>query len=591
MGRARVAWGLVTVVTISAIALGLLRMGSGGLDASFPAGLSAADRGDPIANDARGYALESLDLALKDPMARLEEAFEARSVERVGSLLTDDFVGSGYDGLVEVVGDSARLDSGASSSRPSGREDFLRELQWYFDRFDYIYESFFKVKHYSDGKVFTRLADVKIKQDLRGRRADGAIHQEFVYWKATLVKQNEQWKIARATIVERHQSAAPHTMFTEVTAASGLSISEPPDRAVTGLGNINPIDRRSGTNFDYGGVCLVDVDVDGDLDAFMTNAFGKFSLFLNDGEGRFRDEAESRGITGEGGARGAVFGDVDNDGDPDLFVCRGPFHHPAYPQATNLFYENTGGGHFREATERAGLELVGASMSAVFLDYDRDGFLDLYVANYGDGNNAEGESHPFLATNGIRNKLYRNRGDGTFEDVSMSSGIGRTTYWSYAVAVVDWNLDRYPDIYVANDFGPNEFWVNGGDGTFRDEATRRGIEDIGNGMGASFCDYDDDGDWDLYVVNMQSSTGRRVLSAAKDVLTNPDDFQYLWKLTLGNTFFENDGVGGFDEKAPELGIADCGWAWNADFADFDADGDQDLLVMNGYFSGPEKKDC
>lgn len=554
---------------------------------------ASAPVGEPISNSSRDYGIESLDLELKDLSAELEEAFESKNLDRIRPLLTEDFRGSTFDGIAALAGadEIVEIDGGESERWTDGSDEFLASLQAYFDHFDVIYDAFFKVKHYYDGEVFTRRAIVKIKLDLRAMRKDDGTHQEFVYWKCALARPADRWLIQRAFIISRHQIAAPKALFSDVTGASGLTMVEPADRAVTGLGNISSIDRRHGTNYDYGGVSVYDVDGDEDLDIFMPNAYGPAALFINRGDGTFEDEAQKRGIVCDGGARGAVFGDIDNDGDADLFVCRGPFHHPDVPARSNLFFENLGGGKFRDATAKAGLELTGASMTAVFLDYDRDSYLDLYVANYGDGKDESGDAHPFLATNGLRNRLYRNRGDGTFEDVSVAARVHNDTYWSYAVAVVDWNKDRYPDLYVANDFGPNNFLVNRGDGTFEDRASALGIEDIGNGMGASFADYNDDGVWDLYVVNMQSSTGRRVLSAAADVLTNKEDFQYLWKLTLGNSLFEGRRDGGFDSRGIELGVADCGWAWNGDFTDFDADGDLDLLVMNGYFSGAEKKDC
>jgi hypothetical protein len=114
--------------------------------------------------------------------------------------------------------------------------------------------------------------------------------------------------------------------------------------------------------------------------------------------------------------------------------------------------------------------------------------------------------------------------------------------------------------------------------------------DVGNGMGSTFVDRNRDGDWDLYVTNMQSGTGQRVLSVMKP-LVDETTFRNLWKLTLGNTFFQSDGEGGFDSISKELGIADCQWSWNGDFADFDADADLDLYVVNGYYSGVQAKDC
>ncbi len=400
-----------------------------------------------------------------------------------------------------------------------------------------------------------------------------------------LAKTDGEWKVQRADVVERHQVASNRPLFKEVTAASGLFLKEPPNRAIHGVDNIYR-NERDFSNYDYGGIAVYDVDQDGDHDILMPSAYGPCSLFINKGDGTYVDEARERGLDDEGGMRGAVFGDVDNDGDPDLYVCRSIFHHPDVYHKSGLFYENVGGGRFEEKTAKSGLLKLTPAMTASFLDYDLDGDLDLFVASYGIG----AINHQFRADNGTPCLLYRNRGDGTFEDVSDAAGIGRETFWSYALAVVDWNKDRYPDIYVANDYGPNQFYVNQGDGTFVDEAQKLGIVDVGNGMGASFVDRNRDGEWDLLVTNMQSGTGQRVLSVMED-LVSPEVFRNLWKLTLGNTFFQSDGEGGLEEVASAIGIANCQWAWDGDFADFDADADLDLLVVNGYYSGTQAKDC
>jgi hypothetical protein len=548
--------------------------------------------GEPVTNDNLQFALEALDLDLKDALAQVEKAFEREDARAVAECLTDTFRGSCFESVAPATGPVVEIESGESRLWTDGREAFAEALARFFDSFEDVYESFFKVAAYAEGEVFSRRLNAKVKQDLRGTRKDGSVHQEFVYWKCSFQKIDDSWKLDRAFILSRHQLVAPAPLFTEVTTAAGLSLSEPPELTLAGLGNIYVSDQTENfTNYDYGGVCLYDVDGDGDLDVFMANAYGPCALFMNQGDGSFADEAAERGIRTTGGSRGAVFGDADNDGDPDLFICRAPFHHPSIPLGSNLFFENLGGGRFVERTAAAGLTHVGASMTAVFLDYDRDGDLDLFVANYGTGKNRHArEHHPYNATDGAANLLYRNDGGLRFTDVSAESGIGRENHWSYAVSVCDWNKDGYPDVFVANDFGPDVFYLNQGDGTFREAARELGVDDIGNGMGSAFVDWDGDGDWDLYVTNMQSNTGQRVLAAASPLL-DPVEKERLWKLTLGNSFFEWDAQGKFQPRAVELGVANCGWAWHGDFADFDADGDSDLLVANGYFTGIREKDC
>jgi len=553
------------------------------------------DPGEPIQASFEDYSIELLDLDLKDVLARLEEAFEARDADACTALVTAGFRGSSFDGLVSLgETGTAHLRAGSPSERyVDGKEELQAALADYFAGFEQIHESHFKLKEYQRGRVFARRADARLAQDLRGRRADGAVHQEHASWRVSFARTEAGWLVDRLFLVAREQESARAPLFTEVTTAAGLLVEEPPELTINGVGNLNAVLDR--TQYDYGGLALTDVDGDGFLDVFLPDAYGPSRLFVGRGDGTFSEEAAERGIRTAGRSRGAVFGDVDNDGDPDLFVACGPFHHVSLPDTGNQFFENLGGGRFRETTEEVGLSRPsdrGAAMTPVFLDYDVDGDLDLFVANYGGPSNyARSAHHPFDAKHGDANLLYRNEGDGTFVDVSGPSGMAAETRFSYAVAVCDWNLDGLPDVYVANDFGPNQLYVNVGDGTFEDRAAALGVEDVGNGMGAAFADADNDGTWDLYVTNMQSTTGQRVLATATGK-TSRADMDLLWKLTVGNTLYQGIAGPGFaPSSAIEVGVANCGWAWHGDFVDVDADADQDLFVVNGYFTGVEAKDC
>ena len=551
-----------------------------------------SSRGDRIEESFTDYSLELLDLDLKDLLSELEDSFEARDGGACAALLTEGFRGSCLEGIATVPepGASSTSSEGPSEHYTDGPAEFREALENYFARLDELYESHFKVAEYLEGRSFTRRVDVRLSQDLRARRVGGAVHQEHLLWKVSFQKTDIGWRIDRAFLMEREQESARAALFTEVTTAAGLFVEEPPELTINGVGNLNMIADR--TQFDYGGVAVYDIDGDGLLDIFLPNAYGPSQLFVNRGDGTFAEEAEERGLRTLGRSRGAVFGDVDNDGDADLFLCAGPFHHLAVPDTGNQFFENLGEGRFRDATREAGLGHHGAGMTPVLLDHDLDGDLDLFVANYGGPENyTRAEHHPFDARHGDSNLLYENQGDGTFVDVSRASGMAGETRFSYAVTVCDWNHDRWPDVYVANDFGPNQLYVNRGDGTFADQAVALGVEDVGNGMGAAFADIDNDGAWDLYVTNMQSSTGQRVVGTATG-RASEEDLGWLWKLTVGNTLFGGLSGKGFSaSRAIELGIANCGWAWHGDFADIDADGDQDLFVVNGYFTGIEAKDC
>lgn len=605
---APILW-IAMIASIAWLPMGCSSRGSDDLEDRFRT--DPAGRGAALSHDGP-FSLESIDLDLKDLMAALEQGFEAMDIALVREQLTTTFRGStpGPNGaglLVAIASDPTSgsqvttASSGVSRHWSDDSESFGRALAGYFAGFDYVYEAFFKVKQYVDDELFRNRISAKVKLDLRARRKDGGIHQEFLVWKCSFVRRDAGWKIDRMFLLSREQMSAARPMFTEITSAAGLAITEPPELSIPGVGNVGFGSEPGLQNriYDYGGICLYDVDGDDDLDVFMPNAFGGAALFLNDG-GKFVEDGARHGLRGAAngsdiGSRGAVFGDVDNDGDPDLYVCRAPFHHPGMKPGTNAFYHNKGDAMFELATESSGLGCDAPSMSAVFLDYDLDGDLDLYVANYGPRRN-DVPHHPFNSDNGFANVLFRNEGDRKFIDVTAEAGLAGDTYWSFAVSACDQNKDRYPDLYVANDFGPNQFYRNNGDGTFSDIAEECGIVDIGNGMGVAFVDSNNDLIWDIYVSNMQSGTGRRVLESAA-TRTDARTYDALWKLTLGNSHFEGqataDGKAAhrFQGRAADLGTADCGWAWHADFNDFDADGDRDLLVMNGYFTGEEKKDC
>ena len=305
---------------------------------------------------------------------------------------------------------------------------------------------------------------------------------------------------------------------------------------------------------DHNGVSVADYDMDGDLDIYMV-AHRKYSefvpktwnkLFRNEGDGTFSDATEAAGVQGKatefekremGSKFSAVWGDYDNDGDPDLFLTSiGP----------EILYRNEGDGTFSDVTEQAGLMHSDAESTsgATWWDYDRDGDLDLYVTVWG---------NPIVADSLTKNRMYENRGDGTFEDVSISSGLADTGK-TWASIPIDANNDGLIDLYVVNDYGANKFYLNKGDKSFEEATAAYGLEDEGEGMGVTIGDYNNDGFFDIYVTNT--------------------DF---------NPLFLNTGEGGFTDEAEARGVQSAGWAWGTEFFDCDHDGDVDLYVANGFF--------
>jgi enediyne biosynthesis protein E4 len=270
-----------------------------------------------------------------------------------------------------------------------------------------------------------------------------------------------------------------------------------------------------------GGAALFDMDGDGDLDAYLVQsgdlagdpaARSPNRLYENDGTGHFRDVTEGSGAGDRGYGNGVACGDFDNDGRTDLYVTNlGP----------NVLLHNLGGGRFEDVTARAGVGDAGWGTSAAFFDMDGDGDLDLFVCNYlVYGPTIEktclnpilgGEDYcsPNEYAAPAADVLYRNEGDGTFTDVSQGSGIAAAKGNGLGVVCGDFDGDGRTDLFVANDGMPDRLWLNRPDGTFADEALPRGcaFDSEGRasaGMGVAAADFDQDGDLDLLVCNLRN---------------------------------------------------------------------------------------
>ncbi len=336
------------------------------------------------------------------------------------------------------------------------------------------------------------------------------------------------------------------------------------------------------------GCALLDYDGDGDLDAYLVQGGllgpGKSvedallpppagplrdRLYRNDlvrapdgvPRARFTDVTGESRIDARGYGMGVATGDYDGDGDVDLYLTN---------YGANQLWRNEGDGTFTEVGAAAGVDDATWSVSAAFVDYDRDGRLDLYVGNYVDFRFANHKAcyskvrdycSP-SAYNPVPDRLYRNRGDGRFEDVSATAGVAADRGNALGVVTVDLDRDGWPDIYVANDGTPNLCWINRGDGRFANTALLAGcaLNEAGQaeaGMGVDAGDFDGDGDDDLFVTHLSGET---------------------------NTLYLNDGRGTFEDRTivsglgpPSRAFTGFGTAW----FDYDNDGWLDLLVVNG----------
>lgn len=323
------------------------------------------------------------------------------------------------------------------------------------------------------------------------------------------------------------------------------------------------------------GAAFLDYDGDGDQDIFLVNGSSlptpnpaqdpNSKLFQNKGDGSFADVTDQSGIDLRGFfGMGVAAGDYDNDGDPDLYVT-------GYLRSVLL--ANNGDGTFSDRTEMAKVQNQGHwATSAGFFDYDRDGLLDLFVCNYvrfDTGRNPECTGGGFRSYchpstfEGDPSVLYHNNGDGTFSDVSQTSGIAGSRGKSLGVAFADYDQDGWLDAFVANDTVADFLFHNQGDGTFQEVAFLAGVayNEDGHaraGMGVDFGDYDGDGRLDLIVTNFTSE---------------------------GNALFRNGGDGSFAEVTRHTGIRKNSFlkvGFGVRFFDYDNDSDLDVLVVNGH---------
>jgi hypothetical protein len=340
------------------------------------------------------------------------------------------------------------------------------------------------------------------------------------------------------------------------------------------------------------GVAVFDYDNDGKLDLYFatctllplgTAKKGSNRLYKNLGDNKFQDVTEKAGVGYTGFCHGMVVGDIDNDGDQDLFLCN---------YGANVLYLNNGDGTFKDISKSAGIDKPNWSSGGAFLDYDNDGDLDLYVSNYGQWKypdddrfcgDVERKIRLYCSPRTIKTTkhlLYRNNGDNTFTDVydkvilSVDPETGklqpRSDGHGFGVVTVDVNGDGKIDIYVANDMNPNFLFLNKGDGTFEDvtESSGAAYDEKGqaqSGMGVDAEDVDGDGLPELFVTNFAN--------------------EY-------NTLYQNLGNATFMDSTPFFGLAadTMPWVgWGTALADFDNDGWPDNFVANGHVDDNRKE--
>jgi hypothetical protein len=361
---------------------------------------------------------------------------------------------------------------------------------------------------------------------------------------------------------DKEKSLIKNSFFTEITDQSQLNFIH--DAAVDSSYYMPESIGSGGAFLDY--------DNDGDLDIYLLNGAGhggkkiyqtplKNHLFRQEADGTFLDVTEESGLGDTGYGMGVAVGDIDNDGDVDVYISNdGP----------DALYRNNGDGIFTNVTSSTGINNPDWGICVIFIDYDLDDFLDIFVANYvkydtstictdrlGRRDYCGPQGFP-----GFCDKLFHNNGDGTFEDVSIKSGITTEQSAGLGATSADLNNDFYPDIYVGNDRQPNHLWINQKNGTFKNQALLLGCAFNEAGMseasmGMTFGDVDDDNDLDLFMGHFRGEK---------------------------NTLYRNMGEVGFKDDSAPTGLAAISLPFTGfgnGFFDYDNDSDLDLAVVNG----------
>lgn len=376
---------------------------------------------------------------------------------------------------------------------------------------------------------------------------------------------------------EREQSEVFHLLDAE-------------DTGITFNNAIHNADSLLLMSFEYvyngGGVAIGDINNDGLPDIYFTGNMVSSKLYLNQGNFKFEDITEKAGVTTDKWASGASMVDINQDGFMDLYVCAGGLYN-GDESRSNLLFINNGDNTFKEESKAFGLDDSGYSQHAAFLDYDKDGDLDLYLlTNELDPYNWK-EYRPRRINGEAPNtdKLYKNNGNNTFTNVSAEAGILIEGY-GLGVGICDINNDNWPDVYVANDFLSNDLlYINQQDGTFKNEIDQYLDHQSRNGMGTDLQDINNDGHTDIMVLDMLPVANLR----QKTMFGLFDYDKYKFGLESGyqpqyarNTLQLNNGNGTFSEIGQLAGVNQTDWSWSTLMEDFDNDGLNDILITNGF---------
>ena len=362
---------------------------------------------------------------------------------------------------------------------------------------------------------------------------------------------------------------------------------------LTGVNFINKLPESASMNiivypsyYSGAGVSVGDINNDSLPDIFFTANFGNNRLYLNKGNLQFEEISVSSGIVGSWGwSTGTSMIDINNDGFLDIYICRAG--DVEEEKRKNELFINNGDLTFTEQAAKYGLDYAGYSSQSVFLDYDKDGDLDMYLLNAPINTLPlidSGMNH--MERDELSSDVLFQNDNGFFKDVSEKVGlVGNGIGYGLSASIGDINNDGWPDVYVCNDYIEHDYlYINNQDGTFS-EMLKESVKHISNfSMGSDIADFDNDGWLDIVTVDMVAEDNYRIKTNMsgmnpkkfKKAIDNGFHYQYMM-----NTLQKNNGNGTFSEVSQLADISSTDWSWAPLWADFDNDGYKDLLITNG----------
>jgi hypothetical protein len=514
----------------------------------------------------------------------LTAALQDRNREVLASFLREDFSGAilAPDKLNESSagwwiekGWNAEGRAAASEHAPVDQMAIVDHLVEALHEFAEISASKLRVLSIDADDSGSNLWKLKLLITARGKNSDGGpvsfeSHHEVVC-QFSSDEEIESGRIVTAwRVVDEVTRSAPGKFLEEITEEVGL--------AKLGLDD----NWTSGQVLQYRlQVAVDDFNRDGFPDLAVCTADGRQDLLLSVGGISFRNatlEVRLPPIHSRQGTYLASWFDFDNDGYSDLLMGAS-------------LYRNLNGERFEDVTTASGLSILDNPMGCAVADYDGDGLLDLYIVYQGLGSKKLQRKPSYVNDDesGSPNQLWRNLGGGKFEDVTEATGVGGGNRHSFAAAWLHANDDLLPDLYVANDFGTNSLFVNHGD-HFEDVTASTGVGDFATSMGVATGDVDGDGEPEIYVANMYSKMGRRIIEHVCADDYPQGLFAQIEGSCAGNRMYARaSGTQRYQEHSVELGVNDVGWAYAPALVDLDGDGFLDIYATTGFLSFDRKK--